>query len=256
MDNIFQTRIKEFTTPSGHVVTIREQNGADDDILSNTVEAATLMNLSRFIAGIVVKADYYENGKLNAEQAHKLPALDRYAILFQSRIFSLGDTIDFTFDWRDRGGQVQYEQDLNEFLYDYSKEPTEEELEEKPNAIPFYPGGKKFKDFELTTSSGKLVRFDLLTASGEAWAANLPAEKQTRNAGLLARKLRLLVNDKWETVSNFSMFSVKDMIEIRREVLTWDPVFTGNTTIENPSTHDTAEVNVVSMKDFFYLGEI
>ena len=110
--SVFETRTLKFVTPSGHLVSIREQNGADDDILSNPVEASNLMNLSRFISAIVVEADYYENGKLTVEQAHNLPVLDRYAILFNSRIFSLGEILDFDYDWKENGGKASYEQDL------------------------------------------------------------------------------------------------------------------------------------------------
>lgn len=253
---IFETRTLEFVTPSGHNVVIREQNGADDDILSNPVEAANLTNLSRFIASIVVKANYCENGKLTVDQAHSLPVLDRYAILFNSRIFSIGEVLDFDFDWKEKGGKASYEQDLREFLFDYSHDPTEEELEAKPNAIPFYPAGGKLVDFEITTRSGKSLLFDLLTAKGESWAANLPLDKQTRNVGLMARNLRLKVGDKYEAISNFQMFSVRDMIDIRTVVNTYDPTFMGTTEIENPVTHEKTEISVVAMKDFFYPGEI
>lgn len=255
-NEIFETRKYEFVVPSGHHVCIREQNGADDDILSNPVEAANLMNLSRFISAIVVKADYFDNGKLTVEQAHSLPVLDRYAILFNSRIFSIGETLEFEWDWGANGGKVTYEQDLREFLFDYSKTPSIEELEAKPDAIPYYPEGGKFKDFEITTPSGKVILFDLLTCAGEVWAANLPMEKQTRNVSLMARNLRLKSNNKIEAISNFSMFSVKDMKEIRAVVNAYDPIFQGTTTIENPMTHEKAEVSVVAMKGFFYQGEI
>ena len=40
MENDFlNARKLEFTVPSGYKYVIREQNGADDDILSNPVEA-------------------------------------------------------------------------------------------------------------------------------------------------------------------------------------------------------------------------
>ena len=254
-NEIFETRKLEFVTPSGHKVTIREQNGADDDILSNPVEAANLMNLSRFIASIVVEADYFDNKKLTVDQAHSLPVLDRYAILFNSRIFSLGETLDFDWDWGE-SGKYSYEQNLHEFIFDYSQTPTEEELNAKPNAIPFYPEAGKFKDYEITTSSGKVLRFDLLTCAGEVWATNLALEKQTRNVPLMARNLRVKVGEKFEAVSNFSMFSVKDMREIWSAVNSYDPIFNGTTTIEHPVTHQKTEVSVVSMRDFFYPGEI
>lgn len=255
-NEIFETRFLEFTTPSGHHVKIREQNGADDDILSNPVEASTLMNISRFVAGIVVECDYNDTKKLTADQAHSLPALDRYCILFNSRIFSLGETMEFEYDWGENGGKVTYEQDLREFLFDYSTTPTAEELDAKPNAIPFYPERDSIRDLAFTTESGKELMFDLMTARGEAWVANLPLEKQTKNMIFVARDLRLKVNDKYEKVTNFSLFSMKDMRDIRNNILAVDPIFMGITEIENPVTKERAEVSVVAMKDFFYPGEI
>lgn len=73
MENDFLNARKfEFTVPSGYKYVIREQNGADDDILSNPVEARTLRNISRFIAAIVVSTDYTQNGKLTVDDAHQL----------------------------------------------------------------------------------------------------------------------------------------------------------------------------------------
>lgn len=253
---VFETRKMEFFVPSGHKVVIREQNGADDDILSNPAEAVNLMNLSRFIAGIIISSDYTSSGKITVEQAHELPVLDRYCILFKSRIFSLGNTIEFTYDWGTNGGRVNYEQSLEEFLFDYSNIPNKDELDSKPEAIPFYPLGKQSKDISFTTASGKEMMFDLLTAKGEAWVANLPLEKQTRNVIYLARNLRVKIGEKYEKVLNFSMFSIKDMVDIKNNIVSVDPLFTGNTTIDNPVTGENREINIVGLKNFFYLGEI
>lgn len=81
-----------FTAPSGYEYTIREQNGADDDILSNPSEASTLINISRFIAGIVIDTNSTANRKLTVEQAHMMPSLDRYAILINPGFYLMGKT--------------------------------------------------------------------------------------------------------------------------------------------------------------------
>lgn len=258
MENILEGHKLEFIAPSGHKYTIREQNGADDDILSNPVDAVTMRNLSAFIASIVVDTDVTPSHKLTVDQAHKLPCLDRYCILFNSRIHSLGDEVEFQYDWgKENGGVANYTQDLYEFLFDYANVPTEEEMEAKPNAIPFYPSGNKTHDLEFTTSSGKEIKYDLLTAEGEAFILNLPAAKRTKNQELVARNLHLKVEGKWERVTSFHLFSVKDMIEIRREIFANDPVFTGATEIQNPQDSElTTLVNIVAIKDFFYPGEI
>lgn len=254
--NIFETRKMTFTTPSGHQVTIREQNGADDDILSNPATAADGMNISQFISAIVIECDYTKNKRLTAEDAQNLPSLDRYCILFNSRIFSLGETMEFTYDWGQEGGKVDYEQDLRDFLFDYSTVPAAAEMDAKPNAIPFYPNGGQVTDIEFTLTSGKEMKFDLLTAKGEAYAINLPLDKQTKNQVFVARNLQMKVNEKWERVLNFAMFSPRDMREIRAQVLGQDPIFTGSTEIENPVTHQTQTISVVAIRDFFYPGEI
>jgi hypothetical protein len=61
----------------------------------------------------------------------------------------------------------------------------------------------KFKDIEFRTESGKELKFDLLTANGEAWITNLPLEKQTKNSIYMARNLCLKVNGTYEKVNSF-----------------------------------------------------
>lgn len=248
----------QFTAPSGFNYTIREQNGADDDILSNPSEAKSLMNISRFIAGIVVDTDYTPNGKLTTEIAHHLPTLDRYAILFRSRIHSLGKTLFFTHDWgKENGGEATYEQDLEEFLFDYSQQPSLEELEAKPDAIPYYPHGKVVKDIPITLDSGKELLFDLMTGAAEAQLVNLPLDKITRNQELISRNLRLKEGEAYRPVKSFQAFSPREMLQIRQVVASYDPVFKGTTTIENPYMDgQSTKVALMGIPGFFFLGEI
>lgn len=250
-------RTYEFMTPAGYMYSIREQNGNDEDILSNPLDVQNLMNLTKFIQAIVVDTNFTANRRLTIEDADRIPLNDRYCILFKSRIFSLGEEVDFEYDWgtQDIGKQI-YGQDLNEMLFDYSQEPTEKILAEKPNAIPYYPEQNKLVDYEVVTSSGKSVLFDLLTGAGERFLVTLPVEKQTRNAALLARNLRLLVDGKWEKVENFSIFSVRDIAEIRKAIFEHDPVFDGNTDVEHPNIPGRVEKYPIMLSPtFFYLTE-
>ena len=249
---------REFTAPSGFKYTIREQNGADEDILSNPSEAANMMNISRFLAGIIVDTDCTPNRLMTAEDVHNLPVLDKWAILFNSRIHSLGNTLEFEYDWgKENGGTVMYEQNLEDYLFDYAENPTMELLLSKPDAIPYYPMGKTSRDIEFETSRGHRFRFDLLTSHGEVYLSTLPLEKRTKNQTLIARNLRLEVDGKWDKVTNFSMFSVKEMAEIRSKVGSLDPIFKGTTKLVNPSYPElTTDIQIVSAHDFFYLGEI
>lgn len=248
-------RTLEFVGPSGHQYSIREQNGADEEILSNAVDAPTLMNLTKFIAAIVVSTDFTANKKLTIEDALSLPVNDRYCILFKSRIFSLGEEVEFEYDWG-KSGKVHYAQDLREFVFDdYGVEPTEQEMEDKPEAIPYYPHRGLTKDMYHKLASGKEIMFDLLTGEGEQKLVTMPLSKQTLNSPLLCRNLRLNVNGNWEKVENFTLFSPRDMAEIRKAVLSVDPVFNAESEVTDPITGQKAKYPILMAKDFFYLTE-
>lgn len=246
-----------FVAPSGTTFTIREQNGADDDVLSNARTAKNLMNLSYFIAGIVMETDATPSKKLTAQDALKLPVLDRYCILLNSRIFSLGRTLDFVHDWgKENGGEVNYEQDLEEFLFDYVEIPSAELLASKPDAIPFYPNGRTTKDLTFTLFSGKEIRFDLLTGEAESNLMEATLSNRTKNQELIARNLRLKVGESWEKVQSFFAFTAKEMIEIRKIVYANDPLWTGSTKIINPETGEEGLINILGVPGFFYPEEI
>lgn len=252
-----ELRTLTFVAPSLNEYTIREQNGADEDILTNPVDIANLMNLSKFIAAIVVKTTATHSGKLTVQDALDLPLLDRHCILLQSRIFSLGETLDIKYTWpNSKGKATMYEEDLRNYLFnDYRVAPSDEELEEKPYALPYYLEPSKLKGVEYSLKSGKVISFDCLTGNSEQYIANLPAEKKTRNIELIARNLKLQVNGVFETVTNFALFSVKDMVELRKYINTYDPVYEGLTELENPYTHEKTMYPIIASTSFFFLTE-
>lgn len=246
-------RTIEFIGPSGHSFTIREQNGEDENILSNPSDVKNLMNLTKFISAIVVKTNFTKTGKLSIQDSLELPLLDRYCILIKSRIFSLGDTLEFTYRWDNK--EVEYEEDLNLFVFDnYGENPSESELDSKPNAIPYYPLTESHGIIEQL-SSGKVISYDILTGKGEQFIITLPESKRTRNAELMARNLKLQVDGKFETVHNFSSFTVREMAEIRRIIKSNDPVFEGLTDIVNPETGEVIKYPIMASPTFFYLTE-
>lgn len=250
-----ELRTLQFISPSGHSFTIREQNGEDENILSNPVDIKTLMNLTKFISAIVVNTDFTTSGRLTVQDTLELPLLDKYCILIQSRIFSLGEDLDITYDWP-KTGKVEYVENLSNYIFsDYSTPPTESELDSKPHAVPYYVMGKQLKDIDITLASGKKVRFDILNGNGEQYIINLPEAKQTRNNELIARNLRLEVNGVFEKVSNFSSFSVREMAELRKIVKSLDPVFDGLTELENPDTGEVVMYPVMVSPTFFFLTE-
>lgn len=253
---VISNRTHSFISPSGHSYTIREQNGEDEDILSNPRDAKNLMNITKFISSIVVDTDFTDNHRLTVEDTLNLPFLDRYAILIQSRIFSMGNTLEFEFTWEGDKVPVVYEEDLSLFLFDdYSAIPSEEELLKKLHAVPYYPNSKQIKDICINLSTGKVLYFDLLNGKGEQFIMNLSEDKQTRNAELMARNLRLMVNGNPEKVTNFRCFTVREMAEIRKFISTNDPTWYGMTELENPKTGEKVNYPIMAAKSFFYLTE-
>jgi hypothetical protein len=254
-----ELRTITFMAPSGHKFTIREQNGEDDSILSNPREMRNLLNLSRFISAITVETTATANGKLTMKDSLGLPLLDRYCILLYSRIFSLGEILEFSYEWPDDNGKTtkyDYEEDLTKYLFDdYSKVPTEEEMEAKPYAVPLYPDLDIINGKEFTLSSGKKVWLKAATSNSEQYILNLPEDKRNRNAELISRELKLEVEGKMERVYNFSMFSVKDMNELHKLVKTYDPTFVGITDIQDPRNGNTAQVSIMGFPSFFFLME-
>lgn len=232
-------------------VDIREQNGEDDDIISNPVKSRDLTNFSEFISKIVVNTNYTPSGKLTEEVVNTMPTNLRYAILMASRIHSLGNDMEFVFDWGD-GDKFQYSQDLSELMFeDYFIVPTEDEMNKKPFAIPYYPCGN-VQSFPLTLTSGKQVRYHLLDGKGEALM--IQTINKTKNLELKARGLELLVGDKWEKVETFALFSVRDMLEIRKSVSENDPVYLGFIELENPRTQEKINYSIMGTPSFFYLN--
>lgn len=250
----------EFIAPSGYKYVIREENGADEEIISNQAAARDFMNVTNFIAAIVVSTTATESGKLTPQEALALPLRDRYAILIHSRIFSLGERVPFSYVWPGDQVPVQYEQDLTELVLRNYEDISEEEVNAKPEAVPVYQDREllqklNFKDYELNLTSGKRVKFDLATGETERFAAMLPEEKNTRNAELLARNLHLEVNGHWDKVEAFNLFTVRELAEIRSSINHVDPFYSGMVEIEHPRTGAKAQYPIFSAPHFFFLTE-
>lgn len=262
-----KSRTMAITLPSGYHCEIREQNGEDEEVLSNPASIKTFMNINEFIAGIVVKTDFTTSGKLLVEDVLKLPLLDRHVILINSRIFSIGEEMEFNYEWprdNNKNQTITYTQDLRDFIFDnYGNQPSQEELDNKPDAVPYYlvpednnkSGTIQLKDIHLELSSGKELLWDIATVESELYLMKLGIDNITRNKDLIARNLRLKVDGNYEKVQNFKLFTVKDMAEIRKNISLMDPTFTGLTTIEDPKTHAITQVSIMAIPTFFYPTE-
>lgn len=250
---------KKFTVPSGGEVEIREQNGADDDVISNPQAAKEGWNLNNFIMRIVVGTNMTKTGRFDKESILDLKLRDKYVILFMSRIFSLGSTVKFSFDWGN-GEKYDYQENLERYVWDYSLpisefpfDPTDEGYDSQK--IMPYPEGEK-DTMELTLKSGKTVRMKYLNGHSEHYLMNLTEDQKTRNAQFKARQLEQKVDEKWIKVDNFEFFSPRDMSELRFLIEKMDPEFASLSEIEHPKTGEIFNYPVVSAPDFFFPTEI
>jgi len=250
--------IQTLILPSGYEVTIRMQTGEDDDILSNAKEALDGSSTNKFIAGIVVHTDITDNGKMNLDTARELKLCDRYFIIIASRIFSIGQTVKFKYEWPDKV-EVDYEEDLGLFIWDYHNTdnpfPTKGHEEYFSERILEHKGGKNTRR-EFITKSKKVLRYSYMNGVAEKWAMRLPEERQTINVGILARGLEQKLDDKWVKVQNFKLFTSMDMMEIRKDIEDNDPTINLITELEHPGTHDKIAYPIVASTDFFFPREI
>ena len=259
-EHLMYGKLKELVLPSGYTATIREQNGNDDDIISNQATARDLTNMNMFISSLVIETNlpFAIGGKLSIESVRKMLLRDKYFILFSSRIHSMGNDIKFTYDWgSEEGGIVNYTDDLNNYIWDYTKPvPEIGEKDYYQYRIQAYNHDLAYKPFEHQLSSGKLIRFKHLDGHSELYLMKLPIDQQTKNMELKARDLEQKIDGEWQKVENFMFFSKRDMAELHKIVGSLDPNFNGITELENPLTQEVIKFPIISAKDFFYPEEI
>ena len=259
-EELLYGELKKLILPSGFTATIREQNGADDDILSNQHLAEDLSNMDIFISSLVIETDlpFAINGKLNKDGVKKMLLRDKYFILFSSRIHSLGNIVNFEYNWGEEGGKVSYSDDLNNYVWDYSKPMPEEGTEEYyPHRIKPYEFAKEpYSKIEVVLDSGKTIRFSLMDGNSELYLLKLPIDQQTRNRELRARNLEQKIDNQWQKVENFLYFKPKEMSQLHRLVNMYDESFQGLTELENPITKEKVLYPIIGVRDFFYPAEI
>lgn len=257
-------KTKLVTVPSGRKFLIREQNGADDDILSNHTDVQDMSNVNKFIVSITLH-ELVDNNKvpLTLESIQEMLLRDRNALLVESRIHTLGPDMLFKYDWGKNGGILTYQEDLTQYVWDYSRPFPNEELDSKgnkdvnynENRLKPYPTDIKGPvEFEL--SSGKVISIDFLRVKSESYFTGVGLENINRNHDYRGRDLKLKVEDgSFMKVENFSPFSKRDMIEIRKFVKEFDPTQGMNTEISN-GKGDTIFFPLLASTDFFFPEEV
>lgn len=253
-------KLLTFKLPSGFDVTIREQNGNDDDILSNHVTSKDMSNFNIFIASLIVETNlpFAVGGKLNSELARKLLLRDKYYILIRSRIHSIGNELHVTYDWgKENGGEIAYVEDLNRYIWEYENPfPMKGDPEYDKERVEPYMIPGPYEIQEMVLESGRKLRFNLFNGESELVMLKLPLEQITSSSELRARNLEQNIEGQWVKVDNFVSFKPREMMEIKKLVKIADPSFRAMTELENPTNGDKQEFPIFSSVDFFYPEEI
>jgi len=250
--------LMDIVGPSGKRYIIREQNGADDDLLSSNTLSKDAHNINIFVCSIVVWTDAFGGGKIDSDNIKGLLVKDKYFILFTSRIYSIGPIIKFSYDWgKDNGGLVDYSEDLSDLLWDYS------DLENNPVPIDGDDNYNRFrmtayessfdpyKVLNFTTSSGKVCKIRMTDVEAETILIK-KGNDITRNDDLMARGLEIMIDGAFTKVKNFKFFSKKDMIEVHHYVSQLEKPFFGFSEIENPKTNEVTIYPLIIDPAFFF----
>lgn len=246
--------LKSFTLPSKRQVVIRLQNGDDDDVLSRVSDTKEADSLNRFIAGVMVAFNDTEE-PITVELVESLPLRDKYCILLQSRMFSIGPILHFKLRWTKEANEIpsEYEEDLTKFVWDYS-------LPFPEIGDPNYFEGRiqpylSLDLVEVETCKGKKLRYKYLDGVGEKYLLKLTDKDRTINKNLLARNLEMKTPDGlWSTVKSFKEFNTQEMSELRSNIKC-DPLFDGLIDVELPDG-STDSISLLNISDFFFPAQI
>jgi len=240
----------KFKSPSGKVFELREQNGADDELLSriSTTPGKELEIMNQFLASIIVSIDGEE--PITVESLKSVLLRDKYAMLIRARVFSLGEELKFEYQWDKDKPPTEYSEDLMNFIWDYEKPfPGETSGEYFHQRIKPYPESSKEGFFEVRAGK-RNYRLDYLTGAGEEM---LFAEKTTNvNSHLVARNLTIETDQGQEIVKSFKEISSRDLAIIRSEVAKQDPIPEAEVSVENPYTGSVEVIPLLAIRDFFF----
>lgn len=248
---IFMGKETNITLPTGRVITIRETNGDDDELLSKVGDAQTGDNVYNFLASIITM-DKSTGKKPLVEDIMGWPINDKYYVLFKQRIINQGPQLKFPHECSKTSCNhiAEYEEDLDLLDKDLSAPNTGGELGAKR-----YPNGNKLSiEFELT--SGKKLKYKILTGILEKKQLDIAPDEVTKNTRLSIRELEIKgEGGEWKLVTHFGQFSSKEMNEIRNHVNYNDPAFDPITTFSCPKCSQKYVLPILSLPSFYFPEE-
>ena len=250
----------EFYAPSGFKVVIREQNGEDEDIISNTKKLLAGDAVHHFLAGIIQTID---DKKVSSKDVENLRTRDKFYIMLKSRMFSLGHIIQYSHQCSnpncnkpDGAKDPVFEEDLSLYDKDFSPEAKEDKREDFKYRIEPYLNPHRTR--ELTLSTGKVFRYKHLTGAEEKKSLTISTENITKNQDILLREPHWLDTEttKFQPLQNFKMYSSREMAEIRKDIALHDLPFEVVSECKCPYCNNIDKISLVTQSDFFFPGEI
>ena len=245
--------------PSGFILTIREQNGEDDDVLSKVTDNNNTESLHNFLAGIIIENSQLEKGKYTtANDIKKWKLKDKYYLALKSRLHSLGPDITFDNPCKAKGctHKTSYEEDLSKFDQDLSqpiKKRGDEGYDE--GLITTYPNKQETHRI-ITLASKKVIRYKYIDGIGENKVLEVSEDKLTKNIELRARSIELQKQagskEEWQKIENFKMFTAREMKEIRIDIKKNDGKFEMFSDLKCGKCNNVVTVPLIAFSNFFF----
>ena len=245
----------KFKTPSLFEVTIREQDGNDDEIISKMKNATDGSAVNKFVASIIIDSSLNPGHRLTHNDILKWKNKDKYYVLFKSRIFSLGAELIYKYKCTKEncGKESTYEEDLSRYDRDFNK-PDKDTDTGFIGQVTAYPNGEQTQA-ELQLSSGKKIRYKYLNGLSEKKLLEMNKEEISKNTELVVRDIEWHFEEKWQKLSNFKVFTAREMGEIRKHIKENDLPFDAISECTCPFCHNTDRISLMAQPDFFFPAE-
>jgi hypothetical protein len=261
MDIIYKGHEHEILLPSGRKVTIRENNGDDEELLSKVANAKGNLNMRIYLSSIIVQDSETKPDKLTpVEHMGNMKCRDAYYLMYKQRLINLGPQLTFekTCALTTCKHKTEYDMEVDEFDRDLTLNNEEFKAKMKETNSPYsdyivenYPSGND-SIIEKVLSSGKKIRFKILTLKLEYWRLEQPFENQSNNTIIYERELEYWDENKWVIAKNLKMFSSRDLKEIRGLIDAYDSRFQPLVEYECEKCKSPGVDNLFQMNDFFY----
>jgi hypothetical protein len=261
---------KTIHLPSGFSITIREQHGGDEELLSTPSAVEDGSYIPNYLSAVIIGSSLESKSSFSPQEIMDWKVNDKYYALLEARIFNLGDNLRFKYTFQKSQPKIPlpFVQDLREYTWDLSKPETLPQPGEIDEAEPWKSyNPKRIKMYllgnadgrALKLNSGKEVRYRFLNTHGEQLMAKKNRESINSNDIFRVRFLEWKnphAGNEWFPIENFNVLSSRDLQEIRKDILLTDEGFDLIVDVIHPETGESDEAPIIYIPDFFRPTEI